>query len=81
MIDCNRDNIMLNNNAVQKLSTLKPPTILSHNRIINALMTSRNSPKVINVIGNVSITMMGLIKILSKPRTTATIKAVVKPST
>jgi hypothetical protein len=44
-------------------------------------MTNKNSPKVINVIGNVNITMIGLIKILSNPRTIATIKAVVKPST
>jgi hypothetical protein len=73
--------MMLNSKAVQKESTLKPPTILSHNKIINALITSRNSPRVIKVIGNVRITKIGLIKILSSPRTTATIKAVVKPAT
>ena len=75
------DNIRLKNSAVQKESTLKPPTILVHNNIIIALMTNRNKPKVTMVNGRVNITNIGLIKILSNPRTTATIKAVVKSAT
>lgn len=80
-MDCNMDNITLKNSAVQKESTLNPPTILSHNIIISALITNKNNPKVIKVIGRVKITKIGLMNILSSPRTTATIKAVVKPAT
>lgn len=80
-MDCNMDNIILKNSAVQNESTLNPPTILSHNMMIKALITNKNNPKVTKVIGKVNITKMGLIKILSSPRTTATIKAVVKPAT
>jgi hypothetical protein len=44
-------------------------------------MTNKNNPNVTMVTGKVNITNIGLIKILSKPRTIATIKAVVKPAT
>lgn len=44
-------------------------------------MTNKNNPKVKMVTGKVKITIMGLINILSNPRTTATIMAVVKPAT
>jgi hypothetical protein len=44
-------------------------------------MTNKNNPKVIIVTGSVSITNIGLIKILSNPKTIATIKAVVKLAT
>ena len=80
-MDCNMDNMILKKSAVQNESTLNPPTILSHNMMIKALITNKNNPKVTKVNGNVNITKMGLIKILSSPRTTATIKAVVKPAT
>ena len=50
--------------AVKKEPTPKPPTILSHNKIIIALITSKKSPNVIKVTGNVRITKIGLIKIL-----------------
>ena len=70
-----------NNKAVQNESTLNPPTILVHNKIIIALMTSKNNPKVRIVTGKVSIINIGLINMLSKPKTTATIRAVVKPAT
>jgi hypothetical protein len=49
---------------LKKESTPKPPTILSHSNIIIALITSKKSPRVIKVTGNVSITKIGLIKIL-----------------
>ena len=81
MIDCKIDKMRLKNKAVQKVSTVKPPTILVHKRISIALITNKKSPKVSMVTGKVSITNMGLIKILSKPRTTATIKEVVKLAT
>ena len=80
-MDCNIDNIILKKSAVQNESTLNPPTILSHNRMINALITNKNNPKVNTVIGRVMIIKIGLIKTLRSPRTTATIKAVVKPAT
>lgn len=79
--DCNSDNIKLKNKAVKKVSTLKPPTIFVHNKIISALITNKNNPKVTIVTGKVSTTKMGLIKILSNPRTMATINAVVNPAT
>ena len=81
IIDCNTDKIILKNKAVQNVSTLNPPTIFVHNKIISALITNKNNPKVIIVTGNVSITNIGLINILSNPRTIATINAVVNPAT
>ena len=52
-----------------------------HNRIINALITNKNNPKVSSVTGNVSNTRIGLTKALSNPKTTATINEVVKLAT
>lgn len=72
---------MLNNNAVQKVSTLNPPTIFVHKRIIIALITSRNNPKVSSVTGRVNKIKRGLIKTFSKLKTTATITDVVKLAT
>ena len=79
--DCNNDKIILKNKAVKNVSTLNPPTIFVHNKIISALITSKNNPKVIMVTGNVRITNIGLTNILSNPRTMATISAVVNPAT
>ena len=67
--------------AVQKLATSNPPTISVHNKIISALITSRNSPKVMIVTGKVNNTKMGLMKILSNASTMATITEVVKLAT
>ena len=67
--------------AVKKESTAKPPTILVHNKIIKALITNKNNPKVIMVTGNVRITRIGFIKILSNPKTIATIIEVEKSAT
>jgi hypothetical protein len=72
---------MLKIKAVQKESTLNPPTISEHNKIIIALITNKNKPKVIMVTGKVNITKIGFINKLSNPNTTATIKEVVKLAT
>ena len=72
---------MLKINAVKKESTLKPPTILAHNKIKIALITSKNKPKVNTVTGRVKRMSSGLTKIFNKPKTMATIIEVVKFST
>lgn len=72
---------MLKINAVQNEFILNPSTSLEHNKIINALMANKNNPSVTMVTGKVKITKIGLTKILSNPKTTATIKAVVKSAT
>ncbi len=72
---------MLNINAVQNEFTAKPPTILVHSKIITAFMTNKNKPSVTNVTGKVNNTKIGLIKIFSNPKTTATITAVPKLAT
>lgn len=55
--------------------------MLVHNKIITALITNKNKPKVINVTGNVRITNIGFIKRFNNPKTTATITAVPKLAT
>ena len=72
------DKSMLNNSAVQKLLTLKPLMNLSANKIIHALMTSKNSPKVTMVMGKVRMIKMGFTMAFKKAKTAATIIAVVK---
>jgi hypothetical protein len=81
IIDCNKDKTILKNKAVQKESIAKPRTMFAHNSIIIALITNKNNPKVRIVTGKVKIIIMGLINILSNPRTIATINAVVNPAT
>ena len=75
------DNRTLNIKAVQILLTANPSTNLSANKIINALIISKNKPKVTMVIGNVSITKSGLTQTFNNAKTMATIKAVVYVST
>lgn len=79
--DCDTDKMILNKKAVKKESTVNPPTILSHTKIINALITNKNRPRVIKVMGKVKSIKIGLINTFNNPNTTATIKAVVKPAT
>ncbi len=79
-MDSEIDKTMLNNNAVQKESTLNPETKLSHNKIITALMTNKNSPNVKRVTGNVNKTNTGFTNTLSNPKTIETIKADSNPS-
>ncbi len=62
--------IILKKKAVQKPSTLKPGTILSANKTIQALMTNKNNPSVRTVMGIVRRTKMGL-KIAFKMDSTA----------
>ncbi len=63
------------------LPTAKPSISLSANKIIIALMINRNKPKVITVTGSVNITNIGLTRRFKMLNTTATITAVIKPST
>jgi hypothetical protein len=72
---------MLNSKAVKKEFILKPPTILEHNRIKIALITSRNKPKVNTVTGSVNKIRIGFTKTFNNPKTIATIIEVVKFST
>jgi hypothetical protein len=67
--------------AVQKEFIRNPSTSLEHNKIMPPLITNKNNPNVKIVAGNVNITNIGLMKILSNPKTAATIIAVVKLST
>src|SRR5512133_1277558 len=62
---------MLAKKAVQKLDTLKPDTRDATSRIISALITSRNRPKVKNVSGKVSTMSSGLTMALAKPSNSA----------
>jgi hypothetical protein len=75
------DNKILKNNAVQKVSTLNPSTKLLHNKIINALMTNKNNPKVKIVIGSVNKIKTGLTNRFNNPKTMATIMEVAKFAT
>jgi len=61
--------------AVQKLETLNPSTSLSAKRIMHALITKRNNPKVTMVIGNVRMTKIGFTNKFRMDKTTATIIA------
>jgi len=61
--------------------TSKPGTIKAVALIKKALITNVNSPRVRIFIGNVKSTIIGLIKALMIPRTSATISAVTKELT
>lgn len=58
-MEVTNDSIMLKKKAVQKPLTEKPGTISLANKIIAALMISKNKPRVKMVIGIVSITSTG----------------------
>ena len=75
IIDCDNDNIILKNSAVQKELTVKPSTSLSQSKIIKAFITSKNNPKVTMVTGNVNSIITGFTNKLSSPKTMATIMA------
>lgn len=62
---------MLAKNAVQNPDTLNPGTKNDTSSIINALITRRKKPKVINVNGMVSRITIGLMTALAKPRSSA----------
>ena len=61
--------------ACQKVSTAKPSINVAANQNNVALITNINKPSVINVIGKVSNTSIGLTKRFSRPSITAAIKA------
>jgi hypothetical protein len=71
---------MLKSIAVQILDTPKPSINLSASKIINALTTNRNNPKVKMVIGKVKIINIGFTKTFKIAKTKATINGVVKES-
>lgn len=60
------DKIRLKASAHQNPSTLKPGTMLSTNKIIKALITSKKRPNVKMVMGIVNITRIGFTKILAR---------------
>lgn len=72
---------MLKSKAVQKESTLKPPTIFEQNKMIMALITNKNKPSVKIVTGKVNKIKIGFTKMFNKPKTIATIIEVPKLST
>jgi hypothetical protein len=72
---------ILKKNAHQNPSTVNPGTILPAMRISKALITNKNKPNVISVIGNVRRMMSGLTKRFKIPKTSATKSAVQKLST
>ena len=67
------DNKILNNNAVKNPVTSKPSTSWSANKIMHALITKRNNPKVIMVAGKVKKIKSGRTNIFRSDITTATI--------
>lgn len=72
--------MMLKNKADQNPLTWKPSTILDAIKIITALMTNKNSPRVKIVAGMERSTKTGFKKTLRMAKTTATTRAVEKPS-
>ena len=66
-----------NTNATPKFLTENPSTSFSVRRMMRALITSRNKPRVIIVNGNVKSTRRGLIIELRNASTHATMSAVI----
>ena len=81
IIDWQIERIILKIKAVQKELTLNPVTNCEHNKIITALITNKNNPNESIVTGNVNRTNIGFTIALSRPKTTATITAVLKLAT
>lgn len=71
-MDCKIESITLKSSAVQKESTLKPPTISVHNKMRIAFITNRNNPKVKIVTGSVNKIKIGFTNIFNNPKTIAT---------
>ncbi len=61
----------LANSAVQKPETRKPRTSAATSRIISALITSRNRPKVTSVSGRVSTISSGFTTAFARPSSSA----------
>jgi hypothetical protein len=81
MIPLTRLSIRLKINAQKKPSTLNPDTSLDASRIMIALITNRNNPRVMIVTGKVKITSIGFISRLRMANTIASIRAVAKSLT
>ncbi len=64
---------ILAKNAVQKLDTVNPSTREETSISTNALITSKNNPKVTTVKGKVNRINTGLTTALAKPRRSAEI--------
>ena len=79
-MDCKNDKSKLNSNAVQNPLTAKPFINLAAKRMITALITKRNKPKVMIVIGKVKTTKIGFKKASNSAKTIAKIMADVNPS-
>ena len=62
-------------NAVPKLSTLKPLTIVATNQNKKALITKVNIPSVKIFTGKDKMNIIGLISALTNPKTKTVIKA------
>lgn len=80
-MDCNIESSKLNSRATQKPLTENPSKNLSAKRMMQALMTSKNNPRVTTVIGKVRMTKMGFKRAFNNPKTMATIMAPVNPAT
>ena len=79
-MDCKKDKSKLNSNAVQNPLTEKPFINFAAKRMIAALITKRNKPKVMMVIGKVKMTKIGFTKASNTANITAKIMADVNPS-
>lgn len=75
------DKTKLKRRAEKNPSTLNPGTILLTKSINTAFITKVKSPKVRIFRGRVKSSKIGLINMLIAPRTTATMRAVINPST
>src|SRR5690606_23665805 len=78
---CKKESKRLNIRDHQKTATWKPGTRFSAKRMIRALMTKRNSPRVKIVTGRVNKTNKGLTRKFKRARTTARTMAVHMEST
>lgn len=74
------DRMILKINAETKPSTTKLSTSQEQIMIIRAFITRRNNPSVSIVTGKARSLIIGLMKVLSRANTTATITSVVIPS-
>ena len=80
-IDCKSDNSKLNNKAVQNPLTENPSRNSLAKRMIQALITNRNNPRVITVIGKVKMIRIGFKIAFNNAKTIATTMAPVNPAT
>ncbi len=70
--DCKKVSNKLNKRAHQNESTVNPLKKFEAIKIIQALITNKNKPKVISVAGSVKNINKGLKKAFNKPITNAT---------